>query len=72
MKPAGRRRYPARAAAARLPGFADAEYPNRRSFLDRFAAAAPAGWPAPARKRLYMAAVRAMSGNPELSGRAGG
>ena len=46
--PAIQRRYLAAAVAERFPGFADVEYPDWRSFLDRLsAAAAQANWPGP-------------------------
>ena len=46
--PAVQRRYLARAAAARFPGFAEVEYPDWRAFLERLAdAAARADWPGP-------------------------
>lgn len=42
------RRYLAEAVAERFPGFADVEYPDWRSFLDRVRTeAAAAGWPGP-------------------------
>ena len=46
--PAVQRRYLAQAVADRFPGFADVEYPDWRSFLDRLATAATrTDWPGP-------------------------
>ena len=64
--PAVQRRYLARAAAARFPGFAEVEYPDWRTFFDRLAdAAARADWPGPAviDELPYLAAA-----DPDLPG----